>query len=197
MNKIVLATTNKGKIKELKAMLNHLDIELLSLSDFPDLPPVLEDGDTFEKNATKKADAVYQATSLPALADDSGLEVDCLNGDPGVYSARYAGENATDEQNNAKLLSELAGIPKENRSARFRCSLSYINEEGNLYIFNGSCEGIIEEMPSGSGGFGYDPIFIVPEYGKSMAELTAEEKNAISHRAKALSQFVSWLQSQR
>ncbi|MGH2568927.1 MAG: XTP/dITP diphosphatase [Bacteroidota bacterium] len=184
MKKLILATRNRHKTVGLQTLLKGLDVELLTLNDFPNHPPLVEDGATFRENALKKARAVFQHTKLPALADDSGLEVFYLNGRPGVHSARYAGENATDEQNNAKLLSEMRGVAPRRRRARFRAVLALVGA-GYEELADGGCPGKLAEAPRGTNGFGYDPIFIPDGFSKTYAELTAEEKNKISHRAKA------------
>ncbi|MBI5453728.1 MAG: XTP/dITP diphosphatase [Deltaproteobacteria bacterium] len=189
--KLVIATKNRGKARELGEMLKGLEVEVLSLADFPSvaLPP--EDGDTFTENALIKARAVFEATGLPSLADDSGLVVDALDGRPGIYSARYAGRNATDEDNYRKLLGELEGVPLGKRAARFVCALAYkdkVREE----VFEGELCGRIAARPRGENGFGYDPVFEVERLGRTAAELSPGEKNAISHRAEALRRFKTW-----
>lgn len=191
--KIVLATANKGKVKELAGMLEDGRITVLSLDDFPGFPDIEETGGTFAENALLKARAACVRTKLIALADDSGLEVDALNGAPGIYSARYAGEPKDDGRNIVKLLAELKDIPDEARTARFRCCLAIAVPGGEEMIVEGSVEGRILRAPKGSGGFGYDPVFYLPAYGRTMAELTLEEKNRISHRAQALQTAVPLL----
>ena len=186
---IVLATRNPGKIEEIREALSGLDIAFRTLSDFPDLPEIREDGTTFRENAEKKALTVARATGLPALADDSGLEVDALGGAPGVRSARFAGEGADDRSNNRKLLDLLRGVPPERRTARFRCVLALAFPDGRVYTVEGTCEGRIVEDPAGEGGFGYDPLFLIPEEGRTFAQMTREEKNRISHRGRALSKL--------
>ncbi|OJF16352.1 MAG: non-canonical purine NTP pyrophosphatase [Bacillaceae bacterium G1] len=186
---VIIATRNPGKLKEFQAFFGQFGWKVQGLNDFPDVPEIVEDGRTFEENARKKAEALFDWTKRPVLADDSGLEVDALDGRPGVYSARYAGEGATDGQNIAKLLAELQGVPAGRRQARFRCVLVFILDEGRQLVAEGTCEGIILEKPRGDGGFGYDPVFFVPALGKTMAELSAEEKNRISHRGAALRQL--------
>jgi len=188
---LVLATRNRGKIREIKYILSDFPIEIKSLLDFPNIPEIEETGNTFEENALIKAKTVAKLTGLPALADDSGLAVDCLNGAPGVYSARYAGEGADDKKNNEKLLRELEGIPLERRGAAFVCVIALCIPKGNCYIEEGKCKGVISLSPRGSYGFGYDPIFFLPDYGKTMAELPLEVKNQISHRYKALKKIKS------
>lgn len=184
MKKLILATRNKHKIAELQSLLQDLNLELLTLNDFPNHPPLIEDGTTFQENALKKARAVFQYTKLPALADDSGLEVFYLNSRPGVRSARYADDNATDEENNEKLLAEMLGVAPRRRRAQFRAVLA-LNGQGFEELAEGICSGKLAEAPRGTNGFGYDPIFIPDGFTKTYAELTAEEKNEISHRAKA------------
>ncbi len=182
---LVVATRNKKKLIEIKELLSDLDFNILSLDDFPDIPGIVEDMDTFEDNASKKALLISQMTNRLTLADDSGLEIDFLDGKPGVYSARFAGENATDEDRNKKVLDLLKGVPKNNRKARFKCVVA-IAKDDLLKIVTGICEGEIAYEPKGRYGFGYDPIFIVSNYNKTFAELGLEIKNKISHRAIAL-----------
>jgi XTP/dITP diphosphohydrolase len=192
---LVLATQNRGKIREIEKALDLPRLKIQSLQDFPDLPEVVEDGQTFLENAFKKARACAQATGLPALADDSGLEVDFLNGAPGIYSARFSGLEATDEANNRKLLALLEGIPEERRTARFVCRMVLYFPEGKWIQTEGFCPGIIARAPRGEHGFGYDPVFYLPEFDKAMAELPLEEKNRISHRARALREVRSHLEA--
>jgi XTP/dITP diphosphohydrolase len=183
---LVLATQNRGKIREIEKALDLPRLSIQSLKDYPDLTEVVEDGRTFLENAFKKAQACAQATGHPALADDSGLEVAGLNGAPGIYSARFSGAGATDEANNRKLLSLLEGAPLEKRTARFVCRMVLYLPEGKWIQTEGFCPGIIARAPQGEHGFGYDPVFYLPEFNKTMAELPLEEKNRISHRAQAL-----------
>ncbi len=183
---IVLATRNRGKIRELQALMKDFGIEVLSVADMEGVPEVEEDGTTFLENSLKKAREISTATGIMALADDSGLVVDALNGAPGVYSARYAGDDATDEQNYLKLLDEMKDIPDGERTARFKCVMVLCHPSGQWISAEGACEGIISRKPIGSQGFGYDPVFFVPKLGRSMAQLSSEEKNAISHRGNAL-----------
>jgi XTP/dITP diphosphohydrolase len=187
---IVLATTNHGKILELRALLGDLPIQFLSMTEvLGEALSIVEDGATFEDNALIKAKAVARATRTWALADDSGLEVDALGGRPGVRSARFAHERATDAENNAALLRELENIDEGARSARFRCVLSLVNpwQESEVHVAEGSCEGSIARASRGNGGFGYDPLFVVAgQDGKAMAELSETEKNRVSHRARAV-----------
>ncbi|NLC53335.1 MAG: XTP/dITP diphosphatase [Firmicutes bacterium] len=193
MPRLVLASRNKGKIKELKMFLAGLPWQIPSLSDFPEVPEVAEDGANFRENALKKASAVAKALQIWALADDSGLEVDYLNGAPGVYSARFAGEHGNDAKNNEKLLALMKGVPWGERTARFRSALAFVSPEGVAWTTEGTCEGIITLAPRGEGGFGYDPLFYLPEYDLTMAELSEEKKNQISHRAVAMRKFRAYL----
>lgn len=183
MRKLVIATKNAGKAREMAAILSDLPYEVVSLADYPDAPEVEETGATFVENATIKAKAYAEFTGELTLADDSGLEVDALDGAPGVYSSRFA---PSDLKRVAKLLELLKSVPKEERTARFRCAIAITEPDGVVRTCEGSVEGIISREIKGSNGFGYDPIFFVPELGKHMAELTSSEKNAISHRGKAL-----------
>jgi XTP/dITP diphosphohydrolase len=187
---IVLATTNHGKLLELRALLGDLPIQFLSVAEVLGEPlSIVEDGATFEANALIKARAVARATRTVALADDSGLEVDALGGRPGVRSARFAHEHATDAENNAALLRELESVEEEACSARFRCVLAVVDpwRESAMHVARGSCEGSIARTPRGHGGFGYDPLFVVAgQDGKAMAELSEAEKNRVSHRARAV-----------
>lgn len=183
MTKIFLATGNKKKIKEIAAIFEGTGIELLSINDGIEIPEVVEDTDTFEGNSAKKALEIAKYLDMYAIADDSGLCVEALDGAPGVYSARYSGEDATDASNNEKLIKDLAEI--ENRSAKFVCVITLAKPSGEVYSFRGEVEGVIVDTPGGTDGFGYDPHFMVPEYNKTLAEIP-EIKNKISHRAKAL-----------
>ncbi|MBE3553958.1 MAG: XTP/dITP diphosphatase [Thermicanus sp.] len=190
--KIVLATRNPHKGEELTALLSPYGIEVVTLASFPGAPEVVEDGKTFEENARKKAVQISSYTHLPTLADDSGLAVEALGGNPGVYSARYAGEKATDEENNRKLLKEMAAVPQGMRQASFVSVIAYAEPEGEVNLFRGVIDGEILFEPRGAYGFGYDPLFYIPSLGKSMAELSPEEKNRISHRAKAHRNFIDF-----
>ncbi|GAW91277.1 XTP/dITP diphosphatase [Calderihabitans maritimus] len=185
---IVIASKNEGKLREFKELMSDLPVEILSLKDFSHLPPIEESGQTFEENALIKARAVAQKTGLIAMADDSGLEVDYLRGEPGVRSARFAGEPADDARNIEKLLSLLEGVPLSDRTARFRCVIAIVTARGTEYVTEGVCEGLIALSPEGDKGFGYDPVFYLPQYGKTMAQLDLKTKNLISHRAKAFRQ---------
>jgi XTP/dITP diphosphohydrolase len=196
MDTIVLASRNKHKIKELRETLAPLGIELKSTYDFPDLEEIEEDADTLEGNALKKARYVHNKTGLPALSDDTGLEVDALNGRPGVYSARYAGENASYQDNVDKLLDELADIAMEQRGAQFRTVAAFVTNDES-YTYEGVCRGMILTEERGSGGFGYDPVFRPADYKKTFAELDPQIKNEISHRGKAIQKFYDWLENEK
>lgn len=194
ISKILLATHNKGKATELKDLLKDVPIQILTLDDWPEQPVVDEKGRTFSENALQKAKAAVKFSGLISLADDSGLEVDALGGHPGVYSARFVGEFCTDLQNNLKLLQLLQEIPFAQRTARFVCAIALSTPEGQVYTAQGQCGGVILEELRGTGGFGYDPLFYLPKLGKTMAELTLEEKNMVSHRSKAWRAIVPILQ---
>ena len=194
MRELVVATRNAGKIRELELLLKGVVERVLPIGSFPDIPDVDEDGATFAENAVKKARLAAQATGLPALADDSGLMVDALGGRPGVFSARFAGEGADDSANNRKLLTELAGIPSSGRSAAFHCVLAFCLPDGTCRTFEGRLPGILLKEQQGEGGFGYDPLFLVPEYGQTLAQLPLEIKNRISHRGRALEEFRRYLE---
>ena len=184
---LILATTNSNKVKEFQEILKCFPIEIRSLADFGPLPEAIEDGETFDDNAYKKAIHTAKILGFPAIADDSGLVVEALNGAPGVYSARYAGEKATDKENVDKLLQDMQGI--KNRRAAFQCVLSIAVPSGPALTYEGRCEGILLEERRGETGFGYDPIFYFEDLGKTFAECTMEEKNKVSHRGKALADF--------
>ena len=183
---VVIATRNSGKLREIRAILSPLGLKILSLRDFPEVPEIIEDGQTFEENAVKKAAVVSRQTGRMAIADDSGLAVDALQGRPGVFSSRYAGEKATDAQRYQKLLKEMAGTPQGKRGAAFICAMAVASPKGKVEMVKGECRGEIAFAPKGSHGFGYDPVFYLPERGKTMAELEPDVKNRISHRAQAL-----------
>jgi XTP/dITP diphosphohydrolase len=195
IHELVLATRNRHKGEELAALLGDLGIRIRTLDEFPGAPNVVEDGTTCEANAVKKATEIAAATGLPAVADDTGLEVDALDGRPGVHAARYAGEQATYEDNYRKLLRELSGVPRGHRTARFITVAAIALPWNGVQIATGRLEGLIAEEPTGSRGFGYDPVFFLPELGKTLAELSADEKNRISHRAKAFIQAKDLLRS--
>ena len=191
--RIVLATHNRDKLKEIRRLLDPAQFELLTLDDFDDFPEIEEDGATLEENALKKAREVYRATGLLSVADDTGLEVDALGGRPGVYSSRFAGENASYADNVRKLLEEMKDVPPDERTARFRCVVAIVDRRRETTV-EGVCEGRITTEPRGQGGFGYDPVFWVPEAGKTFAEMSAEEKNTISHRGRAFRKAAQVLQ---
>lgn len=195
MKQLVVATRNKGKLLEISMLLTGLVDRVSSAADFADFPETVEDGATFEENALKKAREAACFTGLPALADDSGLVVDALNGRPGVYSARYAGEGAGDAANNSLLLHECQYVPEEQRQAAFVCVLAFVTPEGGERLFTGRVSGRILFEARGEEGFGYDPLFLVDGFGRSMAELMLAEKNRISHRAHAFLQFRRYLES--
>jgi XTP/dITP diphosphohydrolase len=181
---LVMATRNPGKTAEIRELLQGFPVEIKSLSDFGPIPEVEEDGDTFDANAYKKASFTARVLGVPAIADDSGISVDALNGAPGVHSARYGGENASDEDRRNKLLTEMDG--RTHRQAAFECVISLAVPSGPALTYEGRCEGVLAEAPAGSNGFGYDPIFYYPPFQKTFAELTREEKSRVSHRGKAL-----------
>ncbi len=183
---IVIATSNKGKVKEIENILRGIPVDVLPVTEFGKMPDVDEDAPDFLGNALKKARAVSELYNVVALADDSGLEVDALDGAPGVLSARYAGPDATDALNNNKLLEDMADIPEDKRSARFRCTVVLYHPDGQWISADGVCEGMIALEPKGDNGFGYDPLFFLPDLGKTMAELAPDQKNLLSHRYNAL-----------
>ena len=198
---IVLATRNQGKTSEIRGLLKNYPVDIRNLDDFGPIPPIVEDGSTFDENAYKKASLTARYLGLPALADDSGLVVDALDGAPGVHSARYAGPDATDEQRCRKLLQALSA--QTNRNARFECVISIAVPTGPALTYEASCHGTIASAPSGTNGFGYDPIFFYPELGRTFAELTMEEKSRVSHRGKALRELrdefnkvTAWIEQQ-
>lgn len=186
MKQVIIATQNKGKAKDFEALFGPLGYEVLTLRDVAKDMDVEETGVTFEENAILKAEAVAEALQTTVIADDSGLEIDALDGEPGVYSARYAGEAKSDEANIEKVLAKLESVPEEQRTARFRCVLAIASPNKKTRTYSGSCEGLILSERRGDHGFGYDPIFFVPNEGKAMAELVPEEKAAISHRGNAI-----------
>ncbi|HHY06540.1 MAG TPA: XTP/dITP diphosphatase [Clostridia bacterium] len=193
--KVLMATHNRGKVAELKSLLPGLPIQVFTLADFPALSVMEETGITFLENAVQKAKIAAEFSGYPSLADDSGLVVDVLGGQPGVHSARFAGEPGNDQANNLKLLRLLKGIPFSQRTARFISVIAFVTPQGQVYTAEGRCEGIILDKLQGTGGFGYDPLFYLSELGKTMAELTLAEKNKISHRGKAWREIVPFLQT--
>ncbi len=184
---LVIASGNPGKTAEIRDLLTGFPIDIKNLDEFGPIPPVVEDGDTFDENAYKKASFVSRVLGFPALADDSGLVVEALDGAPGVYSARYAGDNASDQQRYTKLLNEMKG--KSNRQAAFECVLSLAVPTGAALTYEARCEGLIAEEPAGESGFGYDPVFYYPPLKKTFGELSREEKSRVSHRGKALNEL--------
>lgn len=187
---LIIATNNANKAREFSAMLAPYDITIKTLADFQDIPDIKENGITFEENATKKATVVVEATGLPAIADDSGLMVTALHGDPGVFSARYAGDH-DDAANNAKLLANLGGVPEAKRTATFHTTLVALKPSGEKLVVIGELAGRILIAPRGNNGFGYDPLFWSSKFQKSLAELTPAQKNQISHRGAALRQLMT------
>lgn len=192
MNRIVIASNNVGKLREIRDILQPLGFTVVSQREAGISIEVEENGETFAENAALKARAVYEALHCPVIADDSGLLVDALDGAPGVHSHRFAGEGATDDDRNAKLLELLDGVPAEKRTARFECVLCYVDAAGETHFFSGTCEGRIGTAPAGENGFGYDPLFCVGD--RTMAQMTEEEKNQISHRANALAELARYFQ---
>lgn len=184
---LIISSNNKNKINEIKKLLSSLDINILSLSDINFNEEILETGSTFSQNSYIKAKTIFDKYHMPVIADDSGLEVEALGGKPGVYSHRYAGEDCNDTANNLKLIEELNGVL--NRNANYTCDICYINKDGQVKHSTGKCYGLICNNPKGENGFGYDPYFYIESLGKTMAELDMDEKNKISHRAKALNQL--------
>lgn len=189
MSELLVATRNAGKIRELKLLLKDYPIKVTSLLDYPDMPEIDEDANTFEGNASKKALVIAQHTGRIVMGEDSGLSVEALDGRPGVYSARYAGENATDQQNNNKLLEELKGVSMSRRKACYHSCIALANSKGVIGVVSGTCHGLIATEPHGTNGFGYDPLFIVPQYHKTFGQLNPSIKAEISHRAWALKKF--------
>lgn len=193
MMELVVATRNAGKLREIRRLLESHGVSVLGLEGFPGAPDVVEDGRTFAENAIKKAEVVAQFTGLACLADDSGLVVDALQGRPGVHSARFSGDDADDRSNNRKLLDEMAAVPASRRQASFRCLMALCLPTQPPRLFEGRVNGQILEREQGDGGFGYDPLFWLPEHGCTMAELSLDTKNRISHRGQALRQLVAFL----
>lgn len=194
MQKLVVATRNNGKLKEISAFLSGLVESVLSAADLEGFRETVEDGATFEENALKKAREAMLFSGLPALADDSGLAVDVLDGRPGIYSARFAGEGADDNANNFRLLQELDGIPDVQRKAAFVCAMAFVTPDGLEKVFTASIAGHILREGRGENGFGYDPLFLVDRFDRTMSELSVDEKNIISHRGQALKQFRIFLE---
>jgi len=186
MTELVVATKNKKKLQEIRELLKDLPLRVTSLEDYPDAPRIVEDGRTFEQNAIKKAATIALCTRKLVLGEDSGLEVKALHNRPGVYSARYAGEDATDLKNNRRLLSELKGVPLKKRGGRYRCAVALADGQGLIGVVSGSCSGMIALEPKGTLGFGYDPLFLIGKFGKTFAQLGPEVKHTMSHRFRAL-----------
>ncbi|WP_033828263.1 XTP/dITP diphosphatase [Bacillus andreraoultii] len=194
MRELIIATKNVGKVKEFAEIFEPLGFKVKTLLDFPNAPEIEETGVTFEENALLKAKGIANLLHKMVLADDSGLVIDALDGRPGVYSARYAGVDKNDEANIKKVLDEMKGVPTEKRTAHFHCTLALVIPNKKSVIINGKCEGMILTEKRGDKGFGYDPIFYVPSLGKTMAEMTPEEKNQISHRGDAIRKLHKWIQ---
>jgi XTP/dITP diphosphohydrolase len=195
MDELLIATRNKGKVREIADILAPMGIRVSSLLDHDGMPEIVEDGATFRANAAKKAVVIARHTGLLVMGEDSGLEVDALGGRPGVYSARYAGADADDEANNDLLLKELAGVPDEKRTARYRCAMALADKDALVDVVEGSCEGLIAAGRRGSNGFGYDPLFFIPSRRKTFGELDLAVKQTMSHRADALRKFLKLLEN--
>jgi XTP/dITP diphosphohydrolase len=193
MTQLLIATHNKDKVEEIRGILSGLKLSLVPMTEFPAIPPTVEDADTLEGNALKKAEEAFRATGIPAVADDTGLEVFYLNGAPGVLSSRYAGEGVTYADNRRKLLSRLRGVPPRRRAARFRTVVAFVPSAGTHHLFEGICPGVIIEKERGLGGFGYDAIFLPDGYAETFGEMALELKNTLSHRARAFQGFSEFL----
>lgn len=196
MNRIIIATSNDGKMKEFRRLLAHKNVDVLSMREAGINIDIDENGTTFEENAAIKAKAVCDITHTLCLSDDSGLVIDFLNGEPGIYSARYLGHDTPYEEKNRIIVDRLKGVPTEKRTARFVCAVAAAFPDGRVITVKDTMEGLIAESPAGCGGFGYDPIFFFPSKGMTSAELTPDEKNAVSHRGKALRKMVSILEKE-
>lgn len=196
METVIIASGNQGKLKEFQTLMSGLNVEVKSLKDYPHIGDIEENGQSFAENAYIKAKAVSEATGCLCIADDSGLEVDALGGAPGIYSARYAGEQKDDAANNQKLLEALKDVPDEERGAQFHCAIVAIAKDGRRYDAEGIVRGRILRAARGDNGFGYDPLFYVEEFGKTTAELSMEEKNKISHRGQAVRDIVAILEKE-
>ena len=195
MQELLVATRNKKKLEEIKDLLKDLNLRITSLADYPDCPEIEEDGKTFSANALKKAATIALTTKKLTLGEDSGLQVKALKNAPGIYSARFSGPGATDEKNNAKLLRLLKGTPFKKRQAQYRCFVALVDGERIVDVVSGGCSGFIALKPKGKNGFGYDPLFLIPRYGKTFGELSCEVKSQMSHRARALKKFKAVLKS--
>ena len=192
--KLVLATHNKDKCAEMSAILGEFPIDLLTLEEFPEIGEIIEDGNSLQENALIKARAVFKQTHLPSWGDDTGLEVDALNGKPGIYSARYAGKSCSYSDNVTKLMKNMLSVPEKDRTARFKTAIAFVAENMEL-VSRGTVEGLIATEPKGVGGFGYDPVFYMPNKGKTYSEMSMKEKNQLSHRGKAIQNMIILLQS--
>lgn len=192
---LLVATANKKKLEEIRGLLKDLDITVTSLADYSNLPQIEEDGKTFADNALKKAATIALFTKKLTMGEDSGLEVKALGNKPGIYSARFSGENATDEKNNRKLLRSLKNVPFKKREARYRCHVALVDAKGIVGVVSGSCKGVISLKPKGKNGFGYDPLFFIPRYKKTFGELDPSIKSQMSHRARALKKFRKIIQT--
>ena len=196
MQELVIATNNNGKLREIKELLKNYEINITSLADYPKIPKIEENGQTFSENAVIKAVTVAQVTGKLTMGEDSGLEVKALGNRPGIYSARYSGEGANDKKNNRKLLKDLTGVPLEKRQARYRCCMALATEDKVVTIVHGSCRGLIGLESRGPNGFGYDPLFIIPAYDKTFGELDPAIKAKISHRSRALKKMKKFILAQ-
>ena len=195
MKELLIATRNEGKVREIKDCLKDLNLKITSLNDYKSMPDIVEDGKTFAQNALKKAVTIAMYTKTLTLGEDSGLEVRALKNQPGVYSARFSGKNATDKKNNLKLLRSLQTVPLKKRQARYRCSAALVDGRKIVDVVHGRCEGLIALRSQGNNGFGYDPLFLIPRYGKTFGELPLDVKAKISHRAKALKKIKKILEN--
>ena len=193
MKQLLIATHNLDKVKEIRGILAGLDVTLSPLAEYPAVPPTVEDADTLAGNALKKAEEAFRATGLPTAADDTGLEVFYLNGEPGVYSSRYAGEGASYADNRKKLLKQLRGVPPRRRGAQFRTVVAFVPKAGVQHLFEGVCPGVIIEQERGDGGFGYDSIFLPDGHAETFGEMPLSLKNTLSHRARAFTNFAEFL----
>ena len=189
MPELLIATRNIGKVREIKDLLSGFDFKITSLLDYDEMPVIEEDGKSFAENAIKKAATIALYTKKLTMGEDSGLEVKALKNAPGIYSARYAGENATDEKNNSKLLRALSKVPLKKRNARYRCFIALADGKKLIGVVSGSCSGLIAKKRAGKNGFGYDPLFLIPKLNKTFGELPPEVKSKMSHRARALAKF--------
>ena len=195
MTELIVATKNKGKLREIKELLNEFNLKITSLADYPEAPNITEDGKTFAQNAIKKAAAIALYTKKLTLGEDSGLEVKALNNHPGIYSARFSGTKATDKKNNLKLLRSLKGMPLKKRQARYRCCAALVDGKRIIDVVDGRCSGLIALRSKGTNGFGYDPLFFLPRFNKTFGELNPDIKAKISHRARAFKKIKNSLQS--